>query len=130
MKNFVQRGDVVTATAPSGGVVSGAGVLLGSLFGVAAITAAQGESFELVLEGVFDLAKVTGAVSYGAPLYWSTGDSKLTTADGDGANALVGVAVAAALSGDATVRARLNGAFGAGAASVASDHETRIAALE
>lgn len=33
MKNFIQRGDVITVTAPTGGVSSGQGVLVGNLFG-------------------------------------------------------------------------------------------------
>lgn len=39
MKNFIQRGDMITVTAPTGGVTSGQGVLVGNLFGVAAKTA-------------------------------------------------------------------------------------------
>lgn len=41
MKNFIQRGDMITVTAPTGGVTSGQGVLVGNLFGVAATTVAE-----------------------------------------------------------------------------------------
>ena len=33
MKTFIQNGHVITITAPAGGVSSGDGVLVGSLFG-------------------------------------------------------------------------------------------------
>jgi predicted RecA/RadA family phage recombinase len=35
MKNFIQDDDCITVAAPSGGVTSGGGVIVGSLFGVA-----------------------------------------------------------------------------------------------
>jgi predicted RecA/RadA family phage recombinase len=43
MKNSIQRGDMITITAPTGGVTSGQGVLVGNLFGVAATTTAEEE---------------------------------------------------------------------------------------
>lgn len=71
MQNFVQAGGTITATAPSGGATSGDGVLIDHLFGVAAITAAEGADVELVTEGVFDIAKEAGAgIAAGAPAYW------------------------------------------------------------
>lgn len=109
MKNFVQPGKTVTITAPSGGVISGGGVLVGSLFGVAASTAAAGASVEIVIEGVFDLAKAAGAVGQGDPIYWDAANSLATTAANAGANKLIGVATEAAQSADATARVRLNG---------------------
>ena len=45
MKNFVQPGDVVELTAPSGGVVSGTVYLIGALVVVATVTAAEGAKF-------------------------------------------------------------------------------------
>jgi predicted RecA/RadA family phage recombinase len=36
MKNFLQTGNSVTVPAPTGGVASGVGVLIGALFGVTA----------------------------------------------------------------------------------------------
>jgi predicted RecA/RadA family phage recombinase len=62
MKNFIQRGDMITVTAPTGGVTSGQGVLVGSLFGVAATTAAEGESVEIDTVGVYELPKLVSAV--------------------------------------------------------------------
>ncbi|OHV26602.1 DUF2190 family protein [Rhizobium sp. RMa-01] len=114
MKNYVQRGDVVTATAPAGGVSSGDGVLISSLFGVAATTVDAGSEVELATTGVFDLPKASGAVTFGAPLYWDAAAEKVTavasTTAGD--NTLIGVAIAAAGVNASTVRVRLNGSFG------------------
>src|SRR5579885_349430 len=62
MKNFIQRGDMITVTAPMGGVTSGQGVLVGNLFGVAATTVAEGESVEIATVGVYELPKLVSAV--------------------------------------------------------------------
>lgn len=71
MRNFVQHGDTVTLPAPVGGVVSGGGYLIGTLFGVAAQSAPEGETFDLEVKGVFDLPKAAGAnFATGAPVYW------------------------------------------------------------
>jgi predicted RecA/RadA family phage recombinase len=106
MKNYVQRGETVTLIAPAA-VLSGAGVLVGSIFGVAEYTAGSGDEVEVNLVGVFELPKATGAISQGAKVYWdNTAKNVTTTASG---NSLIGAAVSAALSGAATVRVRLNG---------------------
>ena len=36
MKNDIQKGDVITVPAPAGGTVSGEGVIVGNIFGIAA----------------------------------------------------------------------------------------------
>ena len=51
MKNYIQPGDMLTVTAPAN-VASGAGVLIGSIFGVAANAALSGASMEMAVEGV------------------------------------------------------------------------------
>lgn len=106
MKNFVQDGEVVTLTAPYA-VASGGGALVGSLFGVAASTVANGAQGEFCTEGVFDLAKASGAVTQGAKIYWDNA-AKVVTTTASG-NTLIGAATQAAQSGDATARVRLNG---------------------
>lgn len=107
MRNYVQSGNIVTLAAPAGGVKSGGGVLVGALFGVAAYDADEGVEVETQLVGVFDMPKATGAVAAGAKLYWdSTAKNLTTTASG---NKLVGAALLAAGSGEATVRVRLDG---------------------
>jgi len=53
MKNFVQPGNTITLTAPYA-VASGDGLLVGSIFGIAAGDAALGEPVETALVGIFD----------------------------------------------------------------------------
>jgi len=61
--NQVQEGKILTLVAPSGGVVSGVGYVIGSLFVVAMVTAAEGASFAAATEGVFEMPKATHASS-------------------------------------------------------------------
>jgi predicted RecA/RadA family phage recombinase len=106
MKNFVQEGRMLTATAPSGGVTSGQGVIIGAMFGVAAGDAAQGKDFEMAVEGVYTLPKAAGAIGEKVKVYWITADKKVTaTASG---NTLIGHAAKAAADADATVEVRIS----------------------
>jgi predicted RecA/RadA family phage recombinase len=108
MQNFVQKGDVLTFTAPSGGVVSGTGYLIGSLFVVAVVTAAAGDPFAGVVRGVATLAKASGAWTEGAKLYWDdTAKNVTTTAT---SNKFIGHAAAAQASGDTTGAVYCHGA--------------------
>ena len=108
MTNFVQDGETITLTAPYD-VLSGAGLLVGSIFGVAAFDALSGAPVEACVEGVFNLAKDASAAAAGALIYWDDAVKKATTTVGT--NKLIGTALLAAATGDATVRVRLNGAF-------------------
>ena len=109
MKNFVMEGRTVTLVAPYA-VTSGQGLLVGSIFGVAAADAAIITEVETVLEGVFTLAKATGAAwTQGALIYWDNAARNCTTTVAT--NKLIGVATAAAASGDAVGNVRLNAAF-------------------
>lgn len=106
MRNFIQRGDNITVPAPAP-VLSGQGVLIGSLFGIAATTAATGEDVALSTCGVFEMPKAEIAMTIGQKVYWSsTNGNVTTTATG---NTLIGAAIEAAGSGATTVRVRLNG---------------------
>ncbi len=51
-KNYIQPAKVVTVTAPTGGVLSGDGVLIGTLFGIAQSDAVEGADVEILTEGV------------------------------------------------------------------------------
>lgn len=53
MKNFIAPGKTISVTTPAGGYVSGTGYVIGSLFGVANLTTAEGERNELSTEGVY-----------------------------------------------------------------------------
>jgi predicted RecA/RadA family phage recombinase len=109
MRNFIQPGNTVTVTAPAA-VASGAGVLVGSIFGVAVRSAASGADIDVDVLGVFDLPKATGAAwTQGVRIYWDDVSKNCTTTVGT--NKLIGVATAAALSGDTIGRVRLSGAF-------------------
>jgi predicted RecA/RadA family phage recombinase len=111
MKNFIQRGETLTLTAPYA-VSSGGGALVGSIFGVAATDVASGEDGEFQVAGVFDLVREIGAStgwSQGALVYWDNTNKRVTKTSTS--NKLIGVAVRAAADGDATGRVRLNGAF-------------------
>ena len=111
MKNYIQPGDRISVTAPYA-VASGAGCLVGSLFGVAITTAALSAPVEIATEGVFDLAKVgSQAWTVGARIYWDDTAKNCTTTVST--NKLIGVAVAAVGSGagETIGRVRLSGAF-------------------
>ena len=108
MKNFIQRGDMITVTAPTGGVTSGQGLLVGNLFGVAAKTAAEGESVEIATVGVYELPKLVSAViAAGVRVAWdNTAKQVVLPATG---MVPIGVATVAAGNGVATVRVRFDG---------------------
>jgi predicted RecA/RadA family phage recombinase len=108
MKNFVQPGDIVSVTAPAD-VASSAGVLVGSLFGVAVTDALSGAPVNIALSGVVDLPKAgSQAWTVGALIYW-TGTVATNVAS---TNKLIGACVAAVGSGagETVGRVRLNGA--------------------
>ena len=108
MKNFIQEGNILTLTAPAGGVVSGNGYLIGKLFVVATVTAAAAALFAARVKGVIDLAKTSAqAWTEGQKIYW---DDTNKRADSDATlGQLIGVASAAAANPSATGNVRLNG---------------------
>lgn len=77
--NKVGDADVVTVTAPAA-VASGAGVLVGLLFGVAVHAAASGANVAIMTEGVFRLPKATGvAINEGVRVFWDNTNGNVTT---------------------------------------------------
>lgn len=110
MKNFVQPGNIVTLTAPSGGVVSGTAYKIGSLIVVAQATVAQTLPFAALVEGVISYTKPgSQAWTEGAKVYWDNSAKKFTTTSS--ANTLAGIAAAAvgSGSGETTGLVRLDG---------------------
>lgn len=94
--------------ARAGGVTSGQGVLVGNLFGVAATTAAEGESVEIATDGVYELPKLASAViAAGARVAWDD-TAKQVVLPGVG-KVPIDIATIAAGNGIATVRVRLDG---------------------
>lgn len=107
MQNFISPGDLVTVPALSA-VSSGDGVLVGTLFGIAATDAESGANVAIKTTGVFELPKTSAqAWTVGAAIYWD--GSVATTADGSGANTLIGKALAVANNPSATGIVRLDG---------------------
>lgn len=106
MNNYVQEGEVLTLVAPYD-VASGAGALVGSIFGVATGTYASGAPGEFRVEGVFSLAKTSAqAWTQGQRVYW---DNTNKRCDSDGTvGLLIGVATEAAANPSSTGRVRLN----------------------
>ncbi|TPG53264.1 DUF2190 family protein [Roseomonas nepalensis] len=106
MQNFVQVGEQLRFTAAAD-LASGAGVVLGSLFGVNTYAVAAGQDGVARIEGVVRLPKAAGAVTQFAKVYWDdTAKNVTTTAT---ANRLIGAATRAEIAGATTVEVRLDG---------------------
>jgi predicted RecA/RadA family phage recombinase len=98
----------ITVMAPTGGVISGRGVLVGNLFGVAATTVAEGESVEIAIVGVSELPKLASAViAAGARVAWDD-TAKQVVLPGP-SMVPIGIATVAVGNGTTTVRVRLDG---------------------
>jgi predicted RecA/RadA family phage recombinase len=109
MKNLIQKGEIVTATAPYA-LSSGQGVKAGSLFGIVATDAAIGGSIEVARKGVFDItALTTDSGQQGAKVYWDDTARRITTTASG--NTLVGCLAAPKTSADASARVLLDGAI-------------------
>ena len=109
MKNYVQPGESITLTAAAA-ATSGDGVLVGSLFGVAAGDAAIGETMVLTTKGVFTMPKVsTDVMAVGAIVYWDDAAGLVTTDDNEAANPRIGLAVTVASNPSGSVDVRLDG---------------------
>ena len=108
MKTFIQPGNVISVVAPAGGVTSGKGLIIGSLFGIATCDALEGESVEIAIAGVHKLAKdPTAVISFGDRVAWDDSEKRIVL---PGAGLYpVGVATTAAGDGAATVMVRLDG---------------------
>jgi len=105
--NFVQEGETITMAAPYA-VASGAGALVGSIFGVALQDLDNAEEGEFATGGVWDLLCVTGdTFSVGAKVYWDNGAKKCDSSSST--TSLIGVAVKAKTNTETTVRVRLDG---------------------
>ena len=105
--NYVQEGETITLAAPYD-VVSGAGALVGSIFGVALQDTLSTVEGEFATGGVWDLLCVTGdTFAIGAKVYWDNGAKKCDSSSST--TSLIGVAVKAKTNSETTVRVRLDG---------------------
>lgn len=110
MKNFVSPGAALDFIAPAGGVVGGAGFLLGVQFGVVRHSAAQGVQSILDLEGTFTLPKTAANTpAPGAAVYWDDTAKSVTTTVGSNVKIGIHAGLVAAGAADATLPVRLNG---------------------
>jgi predicted RecA/RadA family phage recombinase len=111
--NFIQPGKVVTVAAPTGGALSGKGVLIGTLFGVAQYDAVEGAEVEILTEGVVEIGKTSALqIDVGDRLFWDATNkvvNKTATAQ-----VCVGVAVSAAANPSSAVRLKLGAVTPAG----------------
>mgnify|MGYP006290968275 CR=1 FL=1 len=109
MKNFIQSGHIVTLPAPYA-VNSGDGVLVGSIFGISAITAAAGDSIETGITGIYDIKKTSSqAWSIGDKIYWDNTAREATKTATN--NTLIGTAIdiVGNTAAETIGRVRLNG---------------------
>lgn len=106
MKNYISSGETIPVASAGRTASSGAGILTGQIFGFLSDDVASGAACEVVTQGVFDGAKDTSTFSVGDKVYWDNTAFLLTSTSTS--NKYVGAAVLAALTGDATVRVRLN----------------------
>lgn len=104
MRNFIQPGKILSMIAPAGGVASGEFVKIGSIFGVATTSAAEGLPFELATGEVYELPKTSAqAWAIGNDIY-ADSSGIMTTVSTDNTKVGVAVAVAANPSGSGLVR--------------------------
>jgi len=84
MKNFLQDGKSLAVFAPAAGFVSGQGYVINALFAIAASDASDGESCELVTEGVFSLPAISSeVVSAYSKAYWDDGAKRVSNDPAD-----------------------------------------------
>ena len=105
MAGWIQEGETIDYT-PAAAVAAGDVVVMGTTgIGIADRPIAANEKGGLVVEGVIEIAKASGAITRFAKVYWDATASNVTTTATN--NTLAGYAVEAAASGDATVRVKL-----------------------
>lgn len=108
-QNFIHEGWVIEVPAPVA-VTSGDGVMIGTKFGVALGTAAQGALVRVQLYGVWKLKKAItsgSGLAVGAGAYWDNTAKKVTNVT-TGGNTLIGIALTVTIDGDTEGVYRLN----------------------
>src|ERR1017187_4997824 len=78
MQNYIHRGETLTVTAPYA-LLSGGGCQVGNIFGVSVNTQNIGDSSEIVVEGVFDLAKDASTFNSGDKVFWNNTTQQATS---------------------------------------------------
>ncbi len=108
MKNFVQNGHMITVPAPTGGIKSGTGMIVGNLFGIASMSSAEGKNVEIATTGVFDLPKAANTTfTLGQLVSWDAANGQVV-APATGMYP-IGVSIYDAGNGTTTAWVRLDG---------------------
>jgi predicted RecA/RadA family phage recombinase len=116
--NFYKSGETLDFTA-SGALTDGEVVETANIPGIVqGDVAASGDKGVALVEGLVQVAKVTGAITAGQAIYWDENGSPVTgtassgaaTATASNGDFLLGIAVEAAASGASTVKVLLAGA--------------------
>jgi predicted RecA/RadA family phage recombinase len=109
-RTYIAPGDVLTLTAPTGGVVAGTAYLIGGLVVIAQTTAAQTVAFDAYVTGVHSVTKADSqAWTEGALVYWDNTNKNFTTTSTSNYRAGIAVAAVASTAGLTTGIVRLNG---------------------
>lgn len=107
-KNFVQVGDIIEVTAPSGGTTSGVGYVIGAqLFGVALTTVASGSPVNIGVSGVWTLPKVTSVQYVAGDKLWWDNSGKTVTATTGTQTVNIGIATVTAITTATTINVLL-----------------------
>jgi predicted RecA/RadA family phage recombinase len=105
--NYVQPGQNIDQIAPTGGVTSGVGVLIGRLFSIALQTVAAAAAFVGTRVGVWSLAKTSAqAWSVGDKIYWDNTNKRADNVPTAGFRR-IGVCVEAAANPSSTGKVAL-----------------------
>ena len=106
MAQFVSHGEMIDYT-PVAATSAGTVVVQGDVLGITVNDIAAGALGSLSVEGVWAIEKAAEAIAVGDKCWWDAANSRVTKTKGV-LTVLAGKAVAAAASGDATVRVLLN----------------------
>jgi predicted RecA/RadA family phage recombinase len=106
-RNLVQDGAVITLTAPYE-TLTGAGCIVGGIFGVALTDTANGATGQYATQGVWTLPKLsTDTIDQGQKVYWDNSNKRVTETATSAYK--IGAAVEAAGNGATTVKVKLDG---------------------
>jgi predicted RecA/RadA family phage recombinase len=104
MKNFIQYGDTIDINVATA-TVAGQLLTIGDVVGVVVNTTAANIDNAMCIDGVFEVPKAVGAITFGVKVYHDNVAGNITTTAGS--LKLAGYAVSAQASGDATVKVKL-----------------------
>jgi predicted RecA/RadA family phage recombinase len=107
---FIHEGKSIDYT-PAADVTAGDVIVQGELVGVAQVDIPANQLGALLVAGVCDFPKVTGAgtaIEAGVEVFWDVADAEAKANSELGTNPLIGKCVMAAADADTTVRVRLS----------------------